>query len=119
MRKWICLIFLLALTPLVRAAEVMPPAPSQYVNDYAGVLNNASSLNQELDQFERQTSNQIVVAIYPKMESDSSIDDYTLRIANNWRVGQSAKNNGAILFVFIQDHQMFIQTGKGMEGALP
>ena len=100
---------------------MIPPKPAGYFNDYAGVVNpqSASQLNEQLAQFERSTSSQIVVAVFPKMQSDSSIEDYTLRVARAWQVGQKANNSGAVLFVFIQDHKMFIQTGYGLEGALP
>lgn len=103
------------------AAEVIPPAPEHYFNDYAHVVSpgTASRLNQELEDFEKQTSSQIVVAVYPKMQSDSSIEDYTVRVARAWKVGQKVKNNGAALFVFVQDHKLFIQVGYGLEGALP
>jgi uncharacterized protein len=53
------------------------------------------------------------------MQSDSDIADYTYRVKETWRVGQKGKDNGAVLFVFIQDHTMFIQTNYGLEGALP
>lgn len=103
------------------AAEVIPPSPSLYFNDYANVVSSgtAEQLNQKLADFERATSDQVVVAIFPKMESDSSIDDYTLRVARAWQVGQKDKNNGIALFVFINDRKMFIQVGRGLEGALP
>jgi uncharacterized protein len=103
------------------AAEVIPPAPAQYFNDYANVVSPqvVSQLNQQLEDFERQTSEQIVVAVYPKMESDSSIEDYTVRVFRSWHVGQKDKNNGAALFVFIQDRKMYLQTGYGLEGVLP
>ncbi len=103
------------------AAETIPPVPDHYFNDYAHVVSpaTAAQLNQTLEDFERKTSNQILVVIYPKMESDSSIEDYTVRVAQSWRVGQKAKNNGAVLFVFIQDRKMFLQVGYGLEGALP
>jgi uncharacterized protein len=103
------------------AAEVMPPAPAQYFNDYAGAVSaaTAAQLNQRLEQFERDASSQIVVAVYPKMQSDSSIEDYTVRVAQSWHVGQKDKNNGAVLFVFTQDHKMFLQVGYGLEGAIP
>src|SRR5690242_10862937 len=99
----------------------MLPAPNRYFTDYAGVVSaeTANRLNKSLEDFERKTSNQILVSVYPKMESDSSIEDYTVRVAQAWRVGQKAKNNGAILFVFIQDRKMFLQVGYGLEGALP
>ena len=53
------------------------------------------------------------------MESASSIEDYTVRVAQAWKVGQKGRNNGAVLFVFVQDRKMFIQVGYGLEGALP
>jgi uncharacterized protein len=53
------------------------------------------------------------------MQSESSVADYTQRIAKTWGVGQKGRNNGAVLFVFIENRQMFIQTGYGLEGALP
>ena len=53
------------------------------------------------------------------MQSESSVADYTQRIAQTWGVGQKGRNNGAVLFVFVANHQMFIQTGYGLEGALP
>jgi uncharacterized protein len=103
------------------AAEVIPPAPAAYFNDYAHVVSTgtAAQLNQTLENFERQSSDQILVAIFPKMQSDSSIEDYTVRVARSWQAGQKAKNNGAVLFVFIQDHKMFLQVGYGLEGVLP
>jgi uncharacterized protein len=103
------------------AAEVMPRPPKQYFNDYAGVVSQgtAQQLNRELEDFERQTSSQIIVAVFPKMQSDSSIEDYTVRVAQSWKVGQKGKDNGAVLFVFVNDRKMFIQTGYGLEGALP
>ena len=103
------------------AAEVIPPAPAAYFNDYAHVVSTgtASQLNQTLENFERQSSDQILVAIFPKMQSDSSIEDYTVRVARSWQAGQKAKNNGAVLFVFVQDHKMFLQVGYGLEGVLP
>jgi uncharacterized protein len=114
-------IFVLFFCAVVSAAEVMPPAPANHFNDYAGVVSPATAqhLNSELEDFERQTSNQILVAVFSKMQTDSSIEDYTQRIATNWNAGLKGKNNGAILFVFIQDHKMRIVTGYGLEGALP
>lgn len=115
-----CVLVLLMGT-FARAGEVIPSPPSAYFNDYANVVSPATAeqLNQKLEQFERDTSNQIVVAIYPKMQSDSSIEDYTVRVAESWKVGQKLKNNGAVLFVFVQDHKMYLQVGYGLEGALP
>ena len=104
-----------------QAAETIPPKPERYFNDYAKVVSpsHGQILNERLAQFERDTSNQIVVAAYRHMESDSSIEDYTQRVAQNWGVGQKEKKNGAVLFAFIDDRKMYIQTGYGLEGVLP
>jgi uncharacterized protein len=107
-------------TPLW-AAETIPPVPTAYFNDYANVVSAGTRerLNQSLEDFERQTSDQVLVAIYPKMESADSIDIYTVRVFRAWGVGQKQRNNGAVLFVFVQDHTMRITPGYGLEGALP
>jgi uncharacterized protein len=119
--KSLSAILLAAWCLATHAAEVMPPVPAQWFNDYAAVVSPATAarLNQTLQDFERETSSQIVVAFFRKMESPSSIEDYTVRVAQAWKVGQQSKNNGAVLFVFVEDRKMFIQVGYGLEGALP
>jgi len=103
------------------AAEVIPSKPAGYFNDYAGTVSKTAALhfNEQLAQFERESSNQVLVAVFPKMQSDSSIEDYTQRVAQAWGVGQKDRRNGAVLFVFVQEHKMYIQVGYGLEGALP
>ena len=114
-------IFILLLGVHLFAAEVIPPAPRLYFNDYADVVSadTAAQLNQTLENFEKDNSSQIVVAVFPKMQSDSSIEDYTVRVARAWKAGQGNVNNGVVLFVFIQDRKMYIQVGYGLEGKLP
>ena len=103
------------------AAEVIPPKPNGYFNDYAGVVSKEAAFrfNEQLAQFERDTSDQVVVVVFPKMQSDSDVADYTQRVAQAWGVGQKERRNGVVLFVFVQDRKMFIQVGYGLEGALP
>jgi uncharacterized protein len=103
------------------ADEVIPPPPAAYFNDYAHVASagTAAQLDRTLEDFERQSSDQILVAVFPKMQSDSSIEDYTVRVARSWQAGQKGKNNGAVLFVFVQDHKMFLEVGYGLESVLP
>lgn len=104
-----------------QAAEVIPPKPDRYFNDYAAVVSKpaAQRFNEQLAQFERETSDQVVVAIFPKMQSESDVADYTQRVAQSWGVGQKERRNGVVLFVFVQDRKMFIQVGYGLEGVLP
>ena len=113
--------FVLVLALRCYAAEVIPPKPERYFNDYAAVVSQSAALrfNEQLAQFERETSNQIVVAVFAKMQSDSDIADYTQRVAQAWGVGQKERRNGAVLFVFVEDRKMFIQVGYGLEAVLP
>ena len=115
------LIILALLTLDCPAREVIAPKPASYFNDYAGVVSTttAQRLNQTLEDFEKSTSSQIVVALFPRMQTDSALEDYTRRIAEAWKVGQQGKNNGAVLFVFVQERRMRIEVGYGLEGALP
>ncbi len=110
----------LAFVARARPAEVMPPAPSHHFNDYAGVVSDstAQALDVQLTQFERTTSDQILVAIFPKLETDSSIEDYTHRVTESWKVGLKGVDNGAVLFVFVQDHKMWIAVNYGLEPKL-
>jgi len=105
----------------VLAVEVMPSKPAHYFNDYAGIVSQSvgGKLDRQLSQFERATSNQVMVASFSKMQSDSDIADYTQRVAQAWGVGQKERRNGGVLFVFLQDRKMIIQVGYGLEGALP
>jgi uncharacterized protein len=102
------------------AADV-PAKPAHYFNDYASLIDSqtAQLLDQKLQDFERQTSNQILVVIYPSLPADTSIEDFTQDAFRAWKPGQAGRNNGAVLFVFVKDRKMRIQTGYGLEGALP
>src|SRR5947207_9655262 len=70
------------------AAEVIPRKPDRYFNDYAGVVSKADAdrLNHRLADFERESSNQFLVVVYPHMQSDSDIADYVRRFVSTWDV---------------------------------
>jgi uncharacterized protein len=105
----------------ISAAEKLPPAPTRYFNDYASLVRPdvAEQLNRQLADFERQTSNQILVAIYAKFPSETSLEDYTQQVARSWKAGTNGRDNAAILFVFVQDRKIRIEVGRDLEGALP
>lgn len=106
---------------IVWATEAWPPVPQHYFNDAAGIVSSqdAFHFNQLLANFDRQTSNQIVVAIYPKSWSKSPIEDVAQKLYTTWHLGTKKQSNGILLLVFQQEHQIRIQTGYGLEGALP
>ena len=107
------------LTALVLlAANALPPKPQHYVTDRAGVLPNAAALDAKLADFERQTSDQILVYVDQQLPPDTSIEEMGSQAMRQWGLGQKGKDNGAILFVFIADRKMRIEVGYGLEGSL-
>ena len=123
MRWWhfIFLVVLLLALP-VQAAETIPPSPSpHYIVDDAHVLSATTlqTIDKQLEKEERDTANQIVVGIYPTMQSEDDIAAYAARVFQAWKIGQKGKDNGVLFLAFIQDRKMNITTGYGLEGALP
>src|SRR5881227_2318504 len=100
------------------AAIALPPKPDHYVTDRAGVLVNAEALNEKLANFERQTSDQVLVYVDQHLPPDTSIEEMGSEAMRRWGVGQKGKDNGAILFVFVADRKMRIEVGYGLEGSL-
>jgi uncharacterized protein len=103
------------------ARSLLPSPPTNYFNDTAGVVSPqvAATLNQELANFDLKTSNQIVVAIYPQSWSQSPIEDIAQQLYTAWHPGTKKNSNGVLVLVFKKEHQVRIQTGYGLEGALP
>ena len=89
------------------------------VNDYGNIL--SSSTEQQLDavlsNLERTDSTQIVVLTIKSLEGDS-LEDFSIRVAEKWKIGQKDKDNGAILIVSKNDRKLRIETGYGLEGTL-
>jgi uncharacterized protein len=100
------------------AALSLPPKPDHYVTDHAGVLKNANALNEKLAQFERDTSDQIVVYVDRRLPADTTMEELASEAMRQWGVGQRGKDNGAILFVFVEDRKMRIEVGYGLEASL-
>jgi uncharacterized protein len=107
--------FLLALLSVA-----VPPKPATYVTDKAGVLDGARvhALNEKLAQFERDTSNQILVYVDRTLPPDATIEQFANDAMHQWGVGQKGKDNGAVLFLFTADRKMRIEVGYGLEGVL-
>ena len=103
-------------------AEIsLPAAPADYVLDEAGVLDvsQRALLTHDLKQFERETSNQLVVAVFPKVPDGYVMEDFTQRVAESWGAGQKADDNGMVFFVFPESRELRIEVGYGLEGAVP
>lgn len=120
MKRTVFLLFIALVFCASASALEVPDRPSFYVNDYAAMLSSASrgGLEERLAGFDRETSNQIVVAIFPSLEG-ASLEDFSIRLAEKWKPGDAKKDNGVLLLVFRDDRAVRIETGYGLEGALP
>ena len=108
------LVLLLAMSAL--AQRPIPPAPQSFVYDEVDWLNRSEEqrLSQRLLQYERDTSNQIVVALFRSLEGEA-LGDFSQRVAEAWRVGQEGRDNGVLLAVYAEDRQVAIVVGYGLE----
>jgi uncharacterized protein len=121
LRAGVIAIVLLLLPIPARAQEVMPPPPGAYFNDYARVCSpgTVGRLDQRLRDLDRTNTTQVVVAVFPRMQSPSSVEDYVHRMFEAWKIGQKGRNNGVLLAVFVQDRRLRIEVGYGLEAVLP
>ena len=111
---------LLVLAAAVATADLrVPPAPDRRVNDYARALTPAERdrLEQQLVERERGSGNQVVVAIFRSLDGES-LEDFSIRLAQAWRIGRKDLDNGVIFLVFLDDRKMRIEVGYGLEPTL-
>ena len=118
MRKLTLLVVVFILMPLVvRALDV--PQLRAHINDYAGLLSPsaAQELERKLIDFERSDSTQIVVLTVPTLAGEN-LEEYSIKVAEAWRIGQKGVDNGAILLIAKQERKIRIEVGRGLEGKL-
>lgn len=60
----------------------------------------------------------MAIAIFRSLEGET-LEDYSIRLAQQWRIGRKGLDNGVILLVFVRDRRMRFEVGYGLEGALP
>lgn len=116
---WLLLLALSLLSRTGSAALTIPDQPAGRVSDYAGLLREEDrlALEAKLRALEDSTSTQITIAIFSSLEGEI-LEEFSIRLAEKWQIGQKGKDNGAILSVFVQDRQMRIEVGRGLEGTL-
>jgi uncharacterized protein len=71
-------------------------------------------LETTLAERERATGVQMVIAIFPSLEGES-LEDYSIRLAERWRIGQKGLDNGLILLVFLAERKVRLEVGYGLE----
>ena len=106
----------IALAATTLAALEVPPPPTAYVTDKAGILSesDARALNDKLAAFEQRSGAQFIIYTFPTLENEA-LEDFTIRCAERWKVGNKKYDNGLILFVFIKERKLRIEVGYGLE----
>ncbi len=117
MKKIITLILLSLLTYQVFALKI--PKLKGHVNDYANVLTagEESELENYLMDFERSNSAQVALLTIKSLKGEN-LEDYSLRVVDEWKLGVKGRDNGVLLLISMQEKKMRIEVGYGVEGVL-
>ncbi len=101
------------------ALAIDVPQLRDRVTDVAGILtaDQIASLDTKLQSFEATDSTQIAVVIIPSLEGES-LEAYSMRVAEAWKIGQKGRDNGAILLIALRDRKVRIEVGYGLESNL-
>jgi uncharacterized protein len=100
-------------------ADVAVPPLSGRVVDQTGTLSSSdvASLTQTIRNFELRKGSQVAVLIVPTTAPET-IEQYSLRVAEAWKIGRKKIDDGALLVVAKDDRKLRIEVGYGLEGAL-
>jgi uncharacterized protein len=96
----------------------VPDHPEGRVSDYAHALTptDLRQLNEQLQSYASGTR-QIAVAIFPSLDGES-IEDFSIRLAEKWKIGGKKNDDGVLVTVFLADHKLRIEVGYGLEDKL-
>jgi uncharacterized protein len=102
------------------AAALEVPFLSGRVVDEAGILSPAAeeSLTRTLEELERATGAQVAVLTVPSL-GDEALEEYSLRVAETWKLGGAERDDGVLFLVARDDRKMRLEVGYGLEGAIP
>ncbi len=103
----------------VAASQAPVPKLQDRVNDLAGILSpdQVQFLDGKLKNLEDTDSTQIAVLIIPSLEGEP-LPDYSIRVAEAWRLGQKGRDNGALILIAMKERQVRIEAGYGLEPTL-
>ena len=109
--------FLLLLSSNLFAAKI--PALKGYVNDYANVVSqrDEQEITDYLSSLENTTGIQIAVLTMPSLDGED-ISSFSIRVCDEWKLGQADKDNGALLLLAMEERDIRIEVGYGLEGKL-
>ncbi|MCW5201543.1 TPM domain-containing protein [Desulfobulbus sp. US4] len=111
-------LLLISLTVLPVSARTIPEFKG-YVNDYAHMISGPAKakLERTLESFERTDSTQLAVLTVDSLEGDP-LEDFSIRVAEKWGIGQKGKDNGVLLVVAKKERRARLEVGYGLEGVL-
>ena len=116
-----CLLYLFFLISPTQtyAQKPIPELWGQRIHDDAHVLKQETidALEQRLKVYEDSTSNQIAILTTPSLDGEV-LEEYSLKVAEAWKLGKKEKDNGVLLLIAVDDHKMRIEVGHGLEGVL-
>jgi uncharacterized protein len=107
--------------PLQRvAAEIPVPRLAARVTDLTGTLTpeQRAAVEAKLATFEARKGSQVAVLIVPTTQPET-IEQYSIRVADEWKLGRKGVDDGALLVIAKNDRKLRIEVGRGLEGAIP
>jgi len=121
-KRWLGLLaagVLLAGFACARAEVAVPPLKAR-VTDLTGTLSaqQIRDLESRLNAFERSKGSQIAVLMLPTTAPET-IEEYSIRVADAWKIGRARVDDGVILVVAKNDRKLRVEVGRGLEGAIP
>lgn len=119
-RTFYLILGLLFISNILLAVDFPKPTPYKYINDYVGVVEpeyvqKIISVGKELED---KTTAQVTAVVIDSLQG-MTIEEYAVELFRKWGIGQKGKDNGVLLLVAINDRQMRIEVGYGLEGAIP
>jgi len=121
LKSKILLIVLIIITGRIFAQSAeLPEKPTQWVNDYAGVLSASEreTLDMMLADLQKRSSNQIFIAIFDRLPENYYLEDFVVKLFQKWEPGLADQDNGILLAVFIQDRKIRFEIGYGLEDVI-
>lgn len=99
--------------------RAIPEHGGTWVHDEANILSESTKaqLESALKAERDSTSNQIAILIIPSLNGEL-LEEYSLRVSEQWGLGQKSKDNGVLLLIAIEDRLVRIEAGYGLEGVL-
>jgi uncharacterized protein len=105
----------------ISAQEADFPEPLGFVNDFAGVIDSESErqMTRLAEAVREATDAEIAVAVVESIEPFATVEQYSIRLATEWGIGGSEDDSGVLILLAMQERQVRIEVGYGLEGAIP